>query len=704
MNLCNQTTENKPKVGLSIIEVNKNKTPKGSWKEFQTKESPVENWYNHYLNDGYVGIITGNISGNYEVVDLDSKNDPTNKITDDYIKLIPKDLFAKLQLVKTPNGGMHFRYRCPNAVIERNQILAKHTDGTVLIETRGEGGYVCHHISDYTVVQGDFDLVRMQYSIPEISPEERELLLTAARSLDRTVSLVKDPFKYKEAAIIKFNEEYDGVDLLIKNGWTIVEENNERILLLRPGSMAHHSGAYFTKSKVFFCYSTSTVFNVGKPYNNYQILQAVEGLTDYRKTLSLLADMGYPSETKAASKNKISDQDIADFLNDSGIRYNTFIQEVTHNGKVLEELDNNTLYIQLSDHFPKVVARQKFENVIKSHLIIKEDPVKDFIDKYKSRNPVNAIEKWVTCMKLKNINVPIDVVTYFVKKWYVGLIAQCLDGEYPNEFFLAILSTKQGVGKTTLLRKYTIPEELQAYRKEVSISDDEDFKLIMSQALLIIDDEMDGRTLNEDKTFKAILSRKELPLRRKYDRRISNLNRRCSFAGCGNQVNVVRERQNRRIIPIEIESIDYEKVNQIDTIDMFMEAYHLFKSGFRYSYDGSDAEKINQLAGDYFLKTDLDEIIDDCIINPVNEDDIYLISAIDLLNALCYKYPIFMKKVNTIFLGKILADRGIETKRKGTNKQTVYLISKRSNIIPVALDLEQANSTPQVGFERIKPR
>lgn len=702
MNLCNLKTEVKPKIGLSIIEVNKNKIPKGSWKEFQTKESPVENWYNHYLNDGYVGIITGNISKNLEVVDIDAKNDPTNKIIDDYRNQIPNELFAKLQVVKTPNGGLHFRYRCPNVKIEENQILAKHTDGAVLIETRGEGGYICHHSSDYQLIQGEFDLARMQFSIPEITPEERELLLTVARSLDRKVSLTKESFKYKEVAINKFNEEYDGLGLLTKNGWSIVEENTERTLLLRPGSMAHHSGAYFTKSKVFFCFSTSTVFNVGKPYNNYQLLQAVEGLTDYRQTLNLLSEMGYSTDRKDVSKKKISDKEIADFLNDSGIRYNTFIQEVTHNSKLLEEIDNNTIYIELCEHFDKEVPRQKFENVIKSHLINKEDPINDFIEKYKSRTPVNAIDNWVKCLRLKNENIPVDIVTYFVKKWYVGLIAQCLDGEYPNEFFLAIISTKQGVGKTTLLRKYTIPEELQPYRKEVSISDDEDFKLIMSQALLIIDDEMDGRTLNEDKTFKAILSRKELPLRRKYDRRISNLNRRCSFAGCGNQVNVVRERQNRRIIPIEIDSIDYEKVIQIDQIDMFMEAYHLFKSGFCYSYEGSDSVKINQLAGDYFIKTDLDEIIDDCILNPINDGDIFQIPAISLVNALNYKYPTFAKKVNTVLVGKVLADKGIQTKRKGVNKQTVYLISSKSNIITVAKDLEAARFNPEIGFETIK--
>jgi predicted P-loop ATPase len=261
------------------------------------------------------------------------------------------------------------------------------------------------------------------------------------------------------------------------------------------------------------------------------------------------------------------------------------------------------------------------------------------------------------------------------------MIAQSLGGEFPNEFFLCLLSTKQGIGKTTMLRKYLIPADLQEYRKEVPITDDEDFKVIMSQTLLIIDDEMDGRTLSEDKTFKSMVSRKELPLRRKYDRRISNLMRRCSFAGCGNQVNVVRERQNRRIIPIEIIGIDYIKVAELDLIDMFMEAYNLFKSGFRYSYDGSDSVAINKLAGDYLLKSDLDEIIDECIENPLNNSDVYEITSVDLISKLHGKYPELARKINSPMVGKILADRGIESCRKGRNKSTIYLIGKRSKII-----------------------
>ena len=87
---------------------------------------------------------------------------------------------------------------------------------------------------------------------------------------------------------------------------------------------------------------------------------------------------------------------------------------------------------------------------------------------------------------------------------------------------------------------YTLPKELHNYRKEHSLSFDDDFKVLMSQSILIVDDEMDGRTYEADKTFKNILSNSNLTTRRKYDRRISTLRRRCSFAGSGNNLFVVR--------------------------------------------------------------------------------------------------------------------------------------------------------------------
>ena len=261
------------------------------------------------------------------------------------------------------------------------------------------------------------------------------------------------------------------------------------------------------------------------------------------------------------------------------------------------------------------------------------------------------------------------------------MIAQALGGEYPNEFFLTLLSIEQGIGKTVFLREYVLPKELQCYRKEHSLSTDDDFKVIISQSILCVDDEMDGRTYEMDKTFKSILSTKELTLRRKYDRRISTIKRRCSFAGSGNNLNVVRETQNRRVIPLEIEKFHYERLSKIDLVDLFMEAYNLYINGFHYSYQHSDKIILQELYDDYVVKSDVDMILDEYLQLPVDEADSFLISNLDLVSTLLHKFPFFSKRINVPTIGKLMAERGFETRRNGKKKITCYAISKKSLVI-----------------------
>ena len=482
-------------------------------------------------------------------------------------------------------------------MIEGNQKLAKHDNGEVIIETRGEAGYFCTNKLNNQVIQGQFDLSKpSDIIIPVITPEERELLLESARSLTRFFPAVKTPttgsseniitksgksFSYGEPAINEFNDKYSIIDLLQKYDFFVVGEDDQKVYLKRKGSLAPHSAYYFKESKVFYCFSTSTQFKADQPYNHFQVLQLLEGNNDYRTTLRLLPELGFElqkSNTRGETNEKVTADDIANYLNDQGVRYDSFIQDLTIDGKIIEEMEYNTLFINLKKHFQKEIVRSKFEEVIKSDYITKFNPIEEFINNNINRNPVGTFNKWLNCIELKNKSINQASVIYFLKKWYVGMIAQALGGEYPNEFFLTLLSINQGIGKTVFLREYVLPKELQCYRKEHSLSTDDDFKLIMSQSILVVDDEMDGRTYEMEKTFKSILSTKELTMRRKYDRRISTIRRRCSFAGSGNNLNVVRESQNRRVIPLEIEKFNYDLLNEVDLVDLFMEAYHLYIS------------------------------------------------------------------------------------------------------------------------------
>ena len=638
------------------------------------------------------------MSTNSEIIDIDVKNDPTKTIWEDYKALIPKELFDKLIVQTTPNQGFHLIYRCPDATIEKNQKLALHTDQKVIIETRGEGGYFCTHTINNKVLQGTFDLRNLNVDILVITPQERSQLLEIARSLTRY--LPKKPqkaFSYSIKAINDFNEQFNVIEVFEKHDWQVVKDDGEKIYLLRSGSLASHSGYYFKDTKTFFCFSTSTEFAAGKPYNNFQVLQVLEGKNDYKTTIRLLPELGYPVE---GTKEKVTSDDIIDYLNGIGLRYDAFIQDLTFNGEVVEERAYNTIFIDLKNHFGKEIARTRFEEVAKSDKITEVHPVRDYIEANKHRKSEGTFEQWFGCLTLKNQNVKAADLLHFVKKWYVGLIAQALDGEYPNEIFLTLLSVEQGIGKTTFLRKYTLPEALQGYRVEHSLSFDDDFKVLMGQSLLVIDDEMDGRTFEQGQTFKNIISNKYQTLRRKYDRRISTIQRRCSFAGSGNNLFVVRDKLDRRILPIEIAKIDHQKLSEVDLDDLFMEAYNLYIEGFPYSFQSSDKNLLNALYEDYIQQSDVDLILDDYLELPADEADKHYISNLELVSTLISIFPHFSKRINVPTIGRQMNDRGFEKTRTGKKRISTYVISKRSKLIEHTGD----QSGGVYPFEDIKPR
>lgn len=679
-------------LGLSIIPVASNKRPFRSWAEYQEKISPIQSWHSHYKNQGTIGIITGKISGNLECIDIDVKNDPRRTIMTEFSDLIPDGLLKRLLIQTTPNYGFHLIYRCPDVIINKSQKLALNSNGEVIIETRGEAGYFCTNKVNNKILQGKLDLNNLDVEIPILSVKEREFLLETARSLTRyfptgSTSKIGSQFVYSEPAINDFNNKYTILDLFLKHNWKVVREDQDKLYLLREGSSAQYSGYYFKSSKTFSCFSTSTEFKPEKPYNHFQILEILEGKNDYKTTLRLLPSLGFPISDV---KKKVDVDDIADYLNGQGVRFDSFIQDLTMNGKVIEELEYNTLFINLKKHFEKEIPRTRFEETIKSNYIQAVNPVLDFIEANKHRQPSGTFEKWIDCMELRNKTVERYDVLYFLKKWYVGMIAQALDAEFPNEFFLSLISTEQGIGKTTLLRNYTLPKELQSYRKEHSLSFDDDFKVLMGQALLIIDDEMDGRTYDQDKTFKTILSIKELTMRRKYDRRITTIRRRASFAGSGNHIFVVRELQNRRVIPIEIQKIHFDRLEKIDLNDLFIEAYNLFRDGFKYSYQKGDMDLLRQLYEDYVQRTDVDLILDEYVQQPETIGEICYITNLDLVSSLSSKFPQFSKRLNVPTIGKLMAERGFESQRKGKKRISCYKISKNSRIFSLLDDNAQS--------------
>lgn len=285
----NLTTTAREYIGnnLSVIPIREKKAPAiAKWSTYMRRmmtNEEVELYFSSSNAKG-IGIICGQVSGNLEVIDIDVKNDSTGTLVKTLSGLIKDncpELFRKLVVSKTINSGFHLYYRCEK--VEGNQQLAKDSDNKVLIETRGEGGYVIAPPSQgYQFVLNDYR------AIPTISIEEREHLLSIAKSFDQSQienSEVEDDQsddKSKLSAFEDYNLRGDAVELLKKYGWIVVMEKNDRIYFKRPGNTDNLVSANWHKEKrIFYPFTTSTLFTAGKGYNPTMVYAMLECDNDF---------------------------------------------------------------------------------------------------------------------------------------------------------------------------------------------------------------------------------------------------------------------------------------------------------------------------------------------------------------------------------------------------------------------------------------
>ena len=289
------------KAQLSVIPTKEDKLPAlPTWKPYQSqriKEDEVEDLFTGANVKG-LAIICGAISGGLEVIDVDTKHDTTGSLWDELRALIEDnlpELYSRLVIAQTKSGGYHIYYRCSS--IAGNLKLSTKKNREVLIETRGEGGYViAPPTPKYTYIQGE------PGNIPTITPEDREILFSISKSFNELEEIkpkvnTTTSTTYNSTGLSPFedyNQRGDIVGLLESKGWKVVSQRGERINLLRPGSTdSKTSGNYHTGLKVLRVFSSSTEFNPDKGYSPSQVFSLLECNGDNKLTYRRLLELGY---------------------------------------------------------------------------------------------------------------------------------------------------------------------------------------------------------------------------------------------------------------------------------------------------------------------------------------------------------------------------------------------------------------------------
>ncbi|WP_338766748.1 VapE domain-containing protein [Bernardetia sp. ABR2-2B] len=367
---------------------------------------------------------------------------------------------------------------------------------------------------------------------------------------------------------------------------------------------------------------------------------------------------------------------------EKGLRLNLITNEFDNKGRILNDADLNTILIEAQNFGIKKCSSNTFFTILNSNFITKYNPFIDFFEKNKKRKPTGVIKAFsdsiISPIEVSSNGLSNEDYNYrFIKKWLIGLIASVYGGK--SNLFL-ILVGGQGTGKSQFFLRM-LPSELKNYLIETKLDNEKESDLAqkMGSALIILDDEMGGKNKSDWKLLKALSDKDTFRVRLPYGRLMQSIKRIASFAGTSNDYELLGDLTgNRRLLPIEVSSIEHKEYNAIDKTDLLMEAYHCFKNGETHELNSEDKELLNRYSYKFQITDSIMEVIEECLELPTedNKDKIVDMTATELAKFLDFYAP---TKIYPTQLGQRLQNFGFCQKheRIGRTTKRFYSVIKK---------------------------
>jgi len=254
------------------------------------------------------------------------------------------------------------------------------------------------------------------------------------------------------------------------------------------------------------------------------------------------------------------------------------------------------------------------------------------------------------------------------KKWLVRCVACALEDDYFNKQALVFVQYAQHGGKSTLTR-YLIPEELKEYKTE-NISVDKDSLIALCQNFMIIQDELSTLSRVEINAQKTLMSKTNIKVRHPYDRRPKMDPRRASILGSTNKDEFLTDETGSvRWLCFNVLEIDYRYSNDIDINIVWSQAYHLYKTGFKYEMTAEEIKENERANSLYKTVTMETELIHKYYAPATQESHQDFLTATEITEELI-RHTDSKMKINPVEVGKALKMLGFnQGQRRGHGTQ-----------------------------------
>lgn len=256
--------------------------------------------------------------------------------------------------------------------------------------------------------------------------------------------------------------------------------------------------------------------------------------------------------------------------------------------RVLADYDLNSIYKEIAEQeIPFTV--NGLMKLLTSQFVPRYNPFLEHLNNLPKWNEeTDYIEMLASTIETSNN----DYFKFAFKKWIVALVGSLIDDYTINHTFL-VLTGGQGVGKTTWINNL-IPKELKDYYYSGIVNpSNSDSKIQLAENMLINIDELQGMRPNLIEELKALITIKEIKIRRPYALVHETYPHRASFAGSTNTTDFLSDiTGNRRFLCIEVFSINNNHNILIDNV--LAQALFLYQDNFKYWFDGEDIAKVNE--------------------------------------------------------------------------------------------------------------
>ena len=276
------------------------------------------------------------------------------------------------------------------------------------------------------------------------------------------------------------------------------------------------------------------------------------------------------------------------------IVYNEVTLKYEQEDKPLTDRDFNSIYIYIKKLIPEA-TKDLVMSCIDSDITPVVNPIHDWLKsaKYEGDGFIRLLSDTIETPTGMNHDHFFPNYSYhFIRKWMIGAVAMWMKKHSP--LMLVLAGAKQNTGKTHWFR-YLLPDHMQKYFGEAELTGDKDENLMMCNKMIILNDEMSNKSKRDITVMKKLCSTQWFNLRKPYGRLSEDFRRIAALAGTSNSLEVISDPTgNRRIIPIEVLSINQQAYNSIDKNALWAEAYKAYKAGEEYHLSSADIKKLDE--------------------------------------------------------------------------------------------------------------